>query len=91
MPIEGEPNTDPTSAAGSDGTDNSGASVKTVPESDLVAVKQSLENKVSEAESKLADATAAQLALKQFKRTPPTTAPYTNTTPAYPPFSPSSP
>lgn len=47
-----------TSAADSKGPDNSGASVKTVPESDFQALKQSLESKVSETETKLAEATA---------------------------------
>ena len=47
-----------TSAADGKEPDNSGTSVKTVPESDFQALKQSLESKLSESETKLTKAEA---------------------------------
>ena len=50
------------SAAGNNPSDNNGASSRTVPESELVALKQSLEAKVNETETRLA---ASQATLEQ--------------------------
>lgn len=52
-----EPN-DPTSAADGDGSTNNGTSVRTVPEADLIALKQSLESKLGEKDTELATANA---------------------------------
>ncbi len=52
-------NQDPTSAADGSEPANNGASIKTVPEADLIALKQSLESKVSEKETELATANAS--------------------------------
>jgi len=52
-----EPN-DQTSAADGGSSANNGASVKTVPEADLIALKQSLESKLGEKDTELATANA---------------------------------
>ena len=49
-------NQGPTSAADGNEPANNGASVKTVPEADLIALKQSLETKVSDAETRATSA-----------------------------------
>ena len=56
--MENNEGNEPTSAAGNSGAGNSGTSAKTVPESDFIALKQSADTRVADAQQKVVDAEA---------------------------------